>query len=56
MKPQDIPFEALRGTGPEVQAIEFPYRRSADQDAATPARHPVVVVGCLLYTSPSPRD
>jgi len=45
MKPQDIPFEALRGTGPEVQAIEFPYRRSADQDAATPARHPVVVVG-----------
>ena len=45
MKPQDIPLEALRGTGPEVQAIEFPYRRSADQDAATPARHPVVVVG-----------
>jgi len=32
---------------PEVdyQSLRFPYRRSADQDAAAPVRHPVVVVG-----------
>jgi 3-(3-hydroxy-phenyl)propionate hydroxylase len=29
----------------EIQRHEFAYRRSADQDAATPARHRVVVVG-----------
>jgi len=28
-----------------IQAHAYPYRRSADQDAATPVRHPVVVVG-----------
>ena len=28
-----------------IQRHEFAYRRSADQDRATPARHPVVVVG-----------
>jgi 3-(3-hydroxy-phenyl)propionate hydroxylase len=31
--------------GAAIQAHEFAYGRSADQDAATPARHPVVVVG-----------
>ena len=29
----------------DYQAIEYAYRRSKDQDAAAPARHPVVVVG-----------
>ncbi len=29
----------------DYQSVVFPYRRHADQDAATPARHPVVVVG-----------
>ena len=29
----------------DYQALEFPYRRCADQDAAPCARHPVVVVG-----------
>jgi 3-(3-hydroxy-phenyl)propionate hydroxylase len=31
--------------GAAIQAHEFPYRRSPDQDEAHPARHPVVVVG-----------
>jgi 3-(3-hydroxy-phenyl)propionate hydroxylase len=31
--------------GAQIQRHEFAYRRSADQDAAEPARHPVVVVG-----------
>ena len=31
--------------GAEIQRHEFDYRRSADQDAPTPARHPIVVVG-----------
>jgi len=29
----------------DYQTVTFPYRRCADQDAAMPARHPVVVVG-----------
>jgi 3-(3-hydroxy-phenyl)propionate hydroxylase len=29
----------------DYQTLTFPYRRSADQDTARPARHPVVVVG-----------
>mgnify|MGYP000149031520 CR=1 FL=1 len=29
----------------DFQRRVYPYRRSADQDAATPVRHPVVVVG-----------
>jgi 3-(3-hydroxy-phenyl)propionate hydroxylase len=29
----------------DYQALRFDYRRHPDQDAATPARHPVVVVG-----------
>lgn len=45
MKPQDIPSNAFRGTGAEVQALEFPYTRSPDQDAAQPVHHPIVVVG-----------
>ena len=28
-----------------IQNHSYPYRRSADQDAPVPARHPVVVVG-----------
>lgn len=31
--------------GKTIQAFEFEYQRSPDQDAATPVRHPVVVVG-----------
>ncbi|RAR76079.1 3-(3-hydroxy-phenyl)propionate hydroxylase [Paracidovorax anthurii] len=47
MHPRDLPLQALRGTGAEVQAIAFPCRRAADQDAPpeAPARHPVVIVG-----------
>jgi 3-(3-hydroxy-phenyl)propionate hydroxylase len=30
---------------PDYQSLTFPYARSPDQDAAVPARHPVVVVG-----------
>jgi 3-(3-hydroxy-phenyl)propionate hydroxylase len=37
-----LPF---RGPGAAVQALAFPYRRSPDQDAPEPVRHPVVVVG-----------
>lgn len=29
----------------DYQSLRFPYRRSPDQDAPAPARHPVVVVG-----------
>ncbi|HEY9067159.1 MAG TPA: FAD-dependent oxidoreductase [Burkholderiaceae bacterium] len=29
----------------DYQAVVFPYRRSPDQDAAAPVRHPVIVVG-----------
>ena len=29
----------------DYQTVTFPYRRCADQDAAVPVRHPVVVVG-----------
>nr|WP_284619384.1 FAD-dependent oxidoreductase [Rubrivivax pictus] len=29
----------------DYQTLTFPYRRSPDQDAASPVRHPVVVVG-----------
>src|SRR3954463_8563194 len=32
-------------TGLDFQRLTFDYVRSADQDAATPARHAVVVVG-----------
>lgn len=32
-------------SGAHVQAHAFAYQRSADQDAATPAHHPIVVVG-----------
>lgn len=45
MKLDDLPLHALRGSGEQVQAIQFPYRRSPEQDAAQPARHPVVIVG-----------
>ncbi|PUE20523.1 FAD-dependent oxidoreductase [Limnohabitans sp. MMS-10A-160] len=45
MKLDDLPLHELRGTGEQVQAIQFPYVRSPDQDAAQPARHPIVIVG-----------
>ncbi len=45
MNPRDIPPEAFGGTGAEVQALEFGYVRSPDQDSAAPAQHPVVIVG-----------
>ncbi|WP_027015742.1 FAD-dependent oxidoreductase [Comamonas composti] len=40
-----IPLQALRGSGAEIQALEIPYRRHADQDLAAPASHAVVIVG-----------
>lgn len=45
MNPRDIPPEAFHASGAEVQAIDFGYVRSPDQDSATPALHPVVIVG-----------
>lgn len=45
MKPSDIPPHLFRGTGEQVQAIQFAYRRSPDQEAPSPVRHPVVIVG-----------
>ena len=32
-------------SGAEVQALDFGYVRSPDQDRTTPAQHPVVVIG-----------
>ena len=45
MNPRDIPPEAFHASGAEVQAIDFGYVRSPDQDSAAPAQHPVVIVG-----------
>lgn len=45
MKLNDLPPGIFRGDGEAVQAIAFPYTRSADQDAATPAKHRIVIVG-----------
>ncbi|MES2840332.1 MAG: FAD-dependent oxidoreductase [Pseudomonadota bacterium] len=45
MKPNDVPPHAFRGNGEQVQAIQFGYERSPDQDAIQPVRHPVVIVG-----------
>ena len=45
MKSNDVPAHAFRGDGAQVQAIQFGYRRSPDQDAQPPRRHPVVIVG-----------
>jgi 3-(3-hydroxy-phenyl)propionate hydroxylase len=36
---------SVASDGAAIQAHEFAYRRSADQDASQPVRHPVVVVG-----------
>jgi 3-(3-hydroxy-phenyl)propionate hydroxylase len=36
---------AFHSTGAQIQSHAFDYRRSPDQDAATPAQHRVVVVG-----------
>ncbi len=41
MKPDDLPPQPER----DYQSLEFAYARSPDQGAATPARHPVIVVG-----------
>ena len=51
MQPQEATHQEprsgqpFRGTGQEVQAIRFAYRRSPDQDAVQPVHHPVVIVG-----------
>jgi 3-(3-hydroxy-phenyl)propionate hydroxylase len=45
MKPNDIPSHVFQGSGAQVQAIEFAYRRVPDQDSAKPVHHPVVIVG-----------
>ncbi|MDD2535185.1 MAG: FAD-dependent oxidoreductase [Macromonas bipunctata] len=43
--PIDASSYPFHGSGAEVQAIEFPYIRSSDQDAAQPVQRPIVVVG-----------
>jgi 3-(3-hydroxy-phenyl)propionate hydroxylase len=40
--PQRLGYDA---NAQQIQSFEYPYRRSPDQDAATPVRHPIVVVG-----------
>lgn len=45
MKISDLKPSAFRGAGEQIQALQFDYERSADQDAAQPVRHPVVIVG-----------
>ncbi|MBD9394870.1 FAD-dependent oxidoreductase [Acidovorax sp. ACV01] len=45
MNPRDIPAEAFHASGPEVQAIDFGYVHSPDQDSAQPAQHPIVIIG-----------
>ena len=45
MNPRDIPAEVFHADGPAVQAIDFGYVRSPDQDSATPVQHPTVIVG-----------
>ena len=45
MKPNDLPSHVFRGSGEQLQALEFAYTRSPDQDAPAPARHPIVIVG-----------
>ena len=45
MNPRDIPPEAFHASGAEVQALDFGYVRSPDQDRTTPAQHPIVVIG-----------
>ena len=41
----DGPALGYDSDGATIQAHAFAYRRSPDQDAPVPARHPVVVVG-----------
>lgn len=45
MKLNDAPLKDFRGSGEQVQAIQFDFRRSPDQDAKHPVSHPVVIVG-----------
>lgn len=45
MRISDLKPSAFRGAGEQIQALQFDYERSADQDAAQPVRHPVVIVG-----------
>jgi 3-(3-hydroxy-phenyl)propionate hydroxylase len=37
--------KAIAADAVDYQSMVFPYRRSPDQDSATPVRHPVIVVG-----------
>jgi 3-(3-hydroxy-phenyl)propionate hydroxylase len=45
MRISDLKPSAFRGAGEQIQALQFDYERSADQDAAQPVKHPVVIVG-----------
>ena len=45
MKREDLSSYPFHGDGAAVQAIEFAYQRSPDQDAERPAQHPVVIIG-----------
>ena len=42
---QSLLDQLQHANGDALQAMEFPYLRSTDQDAATPPVHPVVIVG-----------
>jgi len=45
MKLQDLPAAVRADAALDYQQLRFDYTRSPDQDAAAPARHPVVIVG-----------
>ncbi len=45
MKREALSSHPFHGDGAAVQAIEFAYQRSPDQDAERPSQHPVVIVG-----------
>ena len=40
-----FPEKSFQGTGAEIQAIRFPYRRCPDQDSDQSNYHPVVIAG-----------
>jgi len=45
VKLQDLPAAVRDNPALDYQQLRFDYARSPDQDAAVPARHPVVIVG-----------
>jgi 3-(3-hydroxy-phenyl)propionate hydroxylase len=45
MKLSELSPSVFRSPGEQIQALQFDYERSADQDARQAVRHPVVIVG-----------